>query len=156
MSACSNGRCRRARSATTLTGWPNSTNYSQAYRQFYLDDRNRAQAKFQIDIDVLRNFTVTPTVNCRDDGFLLSQNQLGLTKDSSTAAGLEVAYAATPDLRFLFSYMNEQRNQQTLSSRYDPVPVHDEHRRLYHAPPPTTLPNYSSNISDRVNTFISG
>ena len=57
---------------TMLTPLPNSTNYSEAYRQFYLDDRNRSQAKFQIDIDVLRNFTVTPTINIRNDGFLLT------------------------------------------------------------------------------------
>jgi hypothetical protein len=80
------------------------------------DDRNRAQAKFQVEIDVLRNFTVTPTVNWRDDEFLLSQNQLGLTHDRSTAAGIETAYAATPDLRFLFSYMNEQRGQHQIAS----------------------------------------
>src|SRR5665811_2386080 len=49
--------------ATNLTGWPNATNYSPYYRQFYLDDRDRAQAKFQVAVDVLRNLTVTPTLN---------------------------------------------------------------------------------------------
>ena len=96
--------------------------------QFYLDDRNRAQAKFQVEIDVLRNFTVTPTVNWRDDEFLLSQNQLGLTHDRSTAAGIETAYAATPDLRFLFSYMNEQRGQHQIASSTVSLPLCDEYR----------------------------
>ena len=144
----------RALSATNLTGWPNSTNYSPAYRQFYLDDRNRTQARFQVDIDVLRNFTVTPTVIYRDDGFLLGTNQLGLTKDISTAAGLEMAYVVTPDVRFLFSYMNEQRNQQTLSSNTILAPFTTN--TAYTCPTPTTCQEYSSNINDRVNTFIVG
>jgi MtrB/PioB family decaheme-associated outer membrane protein len=144
----------KAISGATLTGWPNSTNYSEAYRQFYLDDRNRSQAKFQIDIDVIRGLTVTPTINIRNDGFLLTQNQLGLTKDDSTAAGLELAYAATPDLKFLFSYMNEQRNQQTLSSSTILAPYTTA--TAYTCPTPTTCQEYMANINDRVNTFIVG
>ncbi|WP_291560501.1 MtrB/PioB family outer membrane beta-barrel protein [Bradyrhizobium sp.] len=149
---------------TVLTPFPNSTNYSEAYRQFYLDDRNRSQAKFQIDIDVIRNFTVTPTINIRNDGFLLTQNELGLTKDNSTAVGVELAYATTPDLRFLFSYMNEQRNQQQLVSSTNLAPYTAATSYIC----PNTSPNgigvtatyncqsYSSSISDRVNTFIFG
>ena len=73
MSAFSSGRCRGLAgvaathvsgvTTTTFAGFPNAPNYAPAYRQFYLDDRNRTQAKFQVDVDVLRNFTVTPTVN---------------------------------------------------------------------------------------------
>jgi MtrB/PioB family decaheme-associated outer membrane protein len=154
---------------TTFAGWPNSTNYAPAYRQFYLDDRNRAQARFQVDIDVLRNFTVTPTVNWRDDEFLLSQNQLGLTHDRSLAAGVELAYVATPDLRFLFSYMNEERGQFMFGSSTNLFPATTNTLNGgtgYICP--STAPNaigapatyscqlYSSNISDRVNTFIFG
>jgi MtrB/PioB family decaheme-associated outer membrane protein len=144
----------RALSATNLTGWPNSTNYSEAYRQFYLDDRNRAQAKFQVDVDVLRNLTITPTVNWKDDEFLLGTNQLGLTHDRSIATGLEAAYVASPDLRFLFSYMNEQRGQQTISSSTILAPYTTN--TAYTCPTPTTCQEYSANISDRVNTFIVG
>ena len=154
---------------TTLTSYPVSPNYSQAYRQFFLDDRNRAQVKFQVDVDVLRNFTVTPTVNYRDDEFLLSQNQLGLTHDHSLAAGLEMAYAASPDLRFLFSYMNEQRGQNQLVSSQNLAPYTTNNVNggtTYLCP--NTAPNaigaagtylcqaYGANINDRVNTFIVG
>jgi len=157
---------------TTFAGWPNSTNYAPAYRQFYLDDRNRAQAKFQVDIDVLRNFTVTPTVNWRDDEFQLSQNQLGLTHDRSLAAGVELAYVASPDLRFLFSYMNEERGQFMFGSSTNLFPATTNTLNGgtgYICPntnaTPVTSPAttatyscqlYSSNISDRVNTFIFG
>jgi MtrB/PioB family decaheme-associated outer membrane protein len=156
-------------STTPLTGFPNAPNYSPAYRQFYLDDRNRTQAKFQIDVDVLRNFTVTPTVNYRNDGFLLNSTQLGLTKDISTAAGLEMAYVATPDVRLLFSYMNEQRNDQQIASSTYLFPYATNNvnggasylcpntsSNAIGAPATYLCQSYSSKISDRVNTFIFG
>ena len=107
MSACSNGRQLR---------FPNSVNYSPYYRQFYLDDRDRAQAKFAVDVKVLSNLTVTPTFNLKNDTYIFGQNQEGLTSDRSYAAGVETAYVATPDATFLFSYMNEQRSQNLLSA----------------------------------------
>jgi MtrB/PioB family decaheme-associated outer membrane protein len=155
--------------STPLTGFPNAPNYSPAYRQFYLDDRNRAQVKFQVDVDVLRNFTVTPTVNWRDDEFQLSQNQLGLTRDRSLGAGLEMAYAATPDLRFLFSYMNEQRGQNQLASSTYLFPFAtnninggtgylcpNTNSNAIGAPATYLCQAYGANINDRVNTFIVG
>jgi MtrB/PioB family decaheme-associated outer membrane protein len=154
---------------TTFAGFPNSTNYAPAYRQFYLDDRDRAQARFQVDIDVLRNLTVTPTINWRNDQFLLSQNQLGLTRDKSTALGVELAYVATPDVRFLFSYMNEERNQFMLGSGTNifPATTNTLNGGMGYICP-NTSPNaigttatyscqlYNANITDRVNTFIFG
>jgi MtrB/PioB family decaheme-associated outer membrane protein len=156
-------------STTPLLGFPNAPNYSPAYRQFYLDDRDRAQAKFQVDVDVLRNFTVTPTVNWRDDEFQLSQTELGMTHDRSLAAGLEMAYVATPDLRFLFSYMNEQRGQfQRASSTYlFPFATNNVNGGATYLCPNTNgnaigapatylCQSYGADINDRVNTFIIG
>ena len=70
--------------------WPNgTTNYSPYYRQLYLDDRDRAQAKFAVDVKVLSNLTVTPTLNLKNDTYIFAQNQEGLTSDRSYAAGVE-------------------------------------------------------------------
>ncbi len=143
-------------SATVPTGFPNTTNYSPAYRQFYLDDRNRAVAKFQVDVDVLRNLTVTPNVNWRDDEFLLQRNQLGLTHDRSTAAGVEVAYVYSPSLKLLFSYMNEHRGQFMYGSNTPVQPWAITTNTGYTCPTPVTCQLYTSNITDRVNTFIFG
>ncbi len=137
-----------------LNPHPNGSNYSQYYRQFYLDDRDRAQAKFQVAVDVLRNLTVTPTFNLKNDTYIFSQNQEGLTSDRSYAAGVEMAYVATPDATLLFSYMNENRSQNMLSA---------SNTQLF--PFSTSVPPQTSytaaqlsatNVRDNVNTFIMG
>jgi MtrB/PioB family decaheme-associated outer membrane protein len=135
--------------------WPatpptNGSNYSQLYRQFYLDDRDRAQGKFQVAVDVLRNLTVTPTFDVRNDTYIFAPNEEGLTSDRSYAAGVEVAYVATPDATLLFSYMNEHRNQNLVSA---------SNTKLF---PYTAQTSYTAaqlsttNVRDNVNTFIVG
>ena len=149
-----------APSATNPVGFPNSTQYSPFYRQFYLDDRDRATARFQVDVDVIKGLTVTPTFIWRDDEFLLQQNQLGLTHDRSTAAGIEAGYSVTSSLQLLFSYMNEQRNQFEYGSGTTLAPYTTN--LAYTCPAPaapsifSTCQLYSSNIQDRMNTFIIG
>ena len=128
--------------------FPNSTNYSEYYRQFYLDDRDRAQAKFAVDVNVLRNLTVSPTVNVKNDTFIFSQNQEGVTSDRSYAAGVEMAYAATPDVNFLFSYMNESRNQNLISASNTQIAPYAA------ATSYTAAQLTATSVKDNVNTFI--
>jgi MtrB/PioB family decaheme-associated outer membrane protein len=129
---------------------PANTNYSDYYRQFFLDDRDRAQARFQIDVDVVRNLTVTPTLKWQDDEYRLQANQVGVSHDRSLGAGLELAYAATSDLRFLASYMNEQHNQFIWSANQQFAPYGT------FTGPYTGTQLWGSDINDRVNTFIFG
>jgi MtrB/PioB family decaheme-associated outer membrane protein len=133
---------------------PSGDNYSALYRQFYLDDRDRAQGKFAVDVNVLRNLTVTPTFNIKNDTFLLTQNQLGVSSDRSYAAGVEAAYAATPDATFLFSYMNEQRTQNVLWSNTQLAPF--SATLAYSCPTAITCQLASTSVRDNVNTFIVG
>jgi MtrB/PioB family decaheme-associated outer membrane protein len=133
---------------SALTPWPNSSNYSPLYRQFYLDDRDRAQVKFAVDINVLRNLTVTPTVNYRNDTFIFAQNQEGLTSDRSLAAGIEMAYVATPDATFLFSYMNEARNQNVMSASNTLLAPYTVNLGY------TPAQLWTSSVRDNVNTFV--
>jgi MtrB/PioB family decaheme-associated outer membrane protein len=133
--------------------WPTGTTggelYTPYYRQFFLDDRNRTQARFQVDVDVLRNLTVSPNVKWSDDEYLLQQNQVGLTHDRALGAGVDVAYAPTSDLRFLVSYMNEQHNQFTWGTGTTLAP--------YTATQAYTGTNlYGADINDRVNTIVLG
>jgi hypothetical protein len=132
------------------TPFPNSTNYSPYYRQLYLDDRDRAQGKFAVDVNVLRNLTVTPTFNIKNDTYIFGQNQEGLTSDRSYAAGVEMAYVATPDATFLFSYMNERRSQDILSASNTQLAPFGT------ATAYTAAQLTSTNVQDRVNTFIFG
>jgi hypothetical protein len=130
--------------------FPNSTNYSEYYRQLYLDDRDRAQAKFAVDIKVLSNLTVTPTFNLKNDTYIFAQNDEGLTSDRSYAAGIEAAYAATPDVTFLFSYMNEQRSQNILSASNTQIAPYAV------ATSYTAAQLTATSIRDNVNTLIVG
>lgn len=136
-------------SATNPTGFPNTTQYSPYYRQFFLDDRNRTQAKLQVDILAFQDLTITPTFKWNDDEYLLQQNQLGLAHDRGTAAGVEMGYAPANNLRFLFSYMNEQRNQLTFGSGTTLAPYTT-------TPAYTGTQFYAADINDRVNTFVAG
>jgi hypothetical protein len=136
--------------------WPNgTTNYSPYYRQLYLDDRDRAQARFAVDVKVLNNLTVTPTFNVKNDTYIFGQNQEGLTSDRSYAAGIEAAYVATPDVTFLFSYMNERRSQNVLSASNTLVCPYSSTAAAC-ATSYTAAQLSSANVQDRVNTFILG
>lgn len=130
-----------------FTPQPNGANYSALYRQFYLDDRDRALGKFAVDVKVLNNLTVTPTLNLKNDTYIFGQNQVGITSDRSYAAGVEAAYAATPDAIFLFSYMNENRSQNVLSSNTQLFPFSA-------ATSYTATQLSAANVRDNVNTFI--
>jgi hypothetical protein len=135
-----------------FTPQPNGANYSPYYRQLYLDDRNRFQGKFSVDIKVLSNLTVTPTFNVRNDTYIFAQNQEGLTSDRSYAAGVELGYAATPDATFLFSYMNENRSQNVLSAsatQLFPFSLAVPPQISY-----TAAQLSSTNVRDNVNTFV--
>jgi hypothetical protein len=131
-----------------FTPHPNGANYSAYYRQLYLDDRDRAQGKFAVDVKVLNNLTVTPTFNLKNDTYIFGQNQEGLTSDRSYAAGIEAAYAATPDAIFLFSYMNENRSQNILSASATQL------FPFAAATSYTAAQLSATNVRDNVNTFV--
>ena len=133
-----------------FTPQPNGANYSPYYRQLYLDDRDRAQGKFAVDIKVLNNLTVTLTFNLKNDTYIFGQNQEGLTSDRSYAAGVEAAYVATPDVTFLFSYMNENRTQNILSASATQLAP------FAAATSYTAAQLSSTSVRDNVNTVVIG
>jgi MtrB/PioB family decaheme-associated outer membrane protein len=136
--------------ASIPSGHPNSTNYSPYYRQLYLDDRNRAQGKFSVAIDLTRSLTITPTLNLKSDDYQFAANQEGLTHDHSRAAGVEMAYVVNPDTTLLFSYMNENRKQQILSAFGTQIAPYSIAQQTYNGWTQLTY----ANITDRVNTYI--
>jgi hypothetical protein len=124
--------------------WPVAGNsrYSTAYRQFYLDNRDRNKGQLSIEVVVARGLTVTPTAGWRHDDYNLNPNaEVGLNSDHTRNAGVEVAYMANPDTHFLFSYMYEHQNQVITSAGQA-------------VPPFAATAYYTANVEDRVNTFI--
>jgi MtrB/PioB family decaheme-associated outer membrane protein len=117
------------------------TRVSTAYRQFYLDNRDRNRGQFFVDIDVFDGVTVTPTLGLRNDDFKINNlTEEGMKQDHSLDAGVEASYLMGPDTRFLFSYMHEHHSQ-IIKSAGNTFPF-----------TPATL--YEANVTDRVNTFI--
>ena len=85
--------------------------YNQATRQFFLDNRQRQIGKFQVEVDVWRGLTVTPTFGYQDDDYSISATEAGLTRLQSVKAGVELAYAIGPGTNILLAYMNEYYRQ---------------------------------------------
>ncbi len=122
--------------------------YSTAYRQFFLDNRNRNIGKFSVAVDVTPNLRVTPTGGWQDVDYKLDRaTELGVVNKRSWNAGVEAAYAVSPDTRFLFSYMWEHRSQLVASTSNNEGPPG--------TPPPFPADSYyTANVVDNVNTFI--
>ena len=119
-----------------------NTQYSQATRQFYLDNRQRQIGKFQVAIDVLRGLTVTPTFGYQDDDYSISATEAGLTRSQSIKSGVEVAYAISPGTNILFAYMNEYYRQNlkfTTANNIQPM---------------TSANTWHADVKDNVNTIM--
>jgi MtrB/PioB family decaheme-associated outer membrane protein len=123
--------------------WMNggSTQYSTAMRQFYLDNRDRSKGQFSLAVDVLHGLTVTPNFGYQDDVYDIPYGQVGLTRSQVWRAGVEVAYMLDPRTSLLFSYLNEQYNQNLRATTSATVP-------------PPAANTYSTAIKDNVNTFV--
>jgi len=85
-------------------------------RQFYLDNRERNKGQFSVAIDLIRSLTLTPTLGILNDDYQLDSTLLGITRNHSYHAGVELAYVLNPDTTFLFSYMNDRYDQQLRTS----------------------------------------
>jgi MtrB/PioB family decaheme-associated outer membrane protein len=132
--------------------WPNdptnsNTRYSTAYRQFYLDARERNKAQFSVAIDVLRGLTITPNASWLNDNYMLnSASQIGMNRDHGWSAGVEVGYLVAADTKILLAYTKEHRSQQLSSCASG-----------------TAAPNtaacgvtayYSADVVDNIHTFL--
>lgn len=124
--------------------WPTggNTRYTNAMRQFYLDNRQRNKGQFSVAVDVVRGLTVTPTFGYQEDWYSLSAVEVGMTRQQSIKSGVELAYAFTPGTTFLLSYMNEQSRQNLKFSTAN--------GNAY----PTAANTYHSDIRDSINTVM--
>ena len=123
-------------------GTGTSALYSTAYRQFYLDNRDRNKAQSSVSVDVLRGLTITPTFGLQYDDYKLDRaTEVGLLSDHALNTGVELAYMMTPDTRFLFSYLYEHRSQVVSSAGGG-------------TPPFSATAYYTTNVEDKVNTFV--
>jgi len=127
--------------------WPNGANvtqYSTAYRQFMFDNRDRVRAQASLAVDVFHNFTVTPTITARNDDYLLDPTkQVGLNSDRAISTGVELAWVAGPDTKFVMSYMRDHQEQLITSAGQSVPPF-----------PLNTF--YTANVVDTIDTYLFG
>jgi MtrB/PioB family decaheme-associated outer membrane protein len=124
--------------------WPGggSTRYSTAYRQFYLDNRDRNKARFSLSVDLLRNLTVTPTVGLQNDDYKLDPTtEVGMLHDHAWNAGADLTYIMSPATKFLFAYLYEHRSELVSSAGGG-------------TPPFSASSYYTADVEGKVNTFI--
>jgi MtrB/PioB family decaheme-associated outer membrane protein len=127
---------------TCPTGAGCNTQYNQAMRQFYLDNRDRDVLRYSLQMNVLRGLTVTPTFIYQEDDYRLDATQVGLTRSQAVKGGIEVGYALDPQTTLLFSYMNEQYRQRLRFSTASGLAAI------------TSANTWHSDIIDNVNTFM--
>jgi MtrB/PioB family decaheme-associated outer membrane protein len=121
---------------------PPDTRQSSAMRQFYLSNRDRNKGQFSVAVDVIRGLTITPTFAYQDDAYRIGPMEVGLTRNQSRKAGVELAYAVNPGTTLLLSYMNELSRQNLRSTEavdMDPL---------------TAANTYNANVKDTVNSFM--
>jgi Putative outer membrane beta-barrel porin, MtrB/PioB len=126
------------------TQWSTPANgqYAAAYRQFYLDNRDRTNAKLYTDIALSPNVTFTPTIGYRGDWYHIDPaTEEGVQKNNAFSGGAEIAYAMNPDTTFLISYMYE-RSKQTMSTDGNENPPFN----------PANM--YTTTVDDTVNTLM--
>jgi MtrB/PioB family decaheme-associated outer membrane protein len=85
--------------------------YSTAYRQFFLDNRQRWRENIAADIVVLAGLTFTPTFQYLNDSYNLSQTEEGINTSSSWNAGADLTYLINPTTSVMVGYLREYGKQ---------------------------------------------
>jgi len=114
-----------------------------AMREFYLNNRDRNQAKFSVDWEALPRLTITPTAGLLYDDYSVDPaSQLGLNTSHMWQAGIEANYLANPDTTVLVSYMFQHYRQflttSTATGTGNPFAAGSE---------------YFANVSDSIHTL---
>jgi MtrB/PioB family decaheme-associated outer membrane protein len=89
-----------------------SVGYSQAYRQFFLDNRDRWKANIGADIVVVSGLIVSPSFIYQDDHYGLDpRTEEGLEDSRSYSTGIDVTYLANRDTSITVGYMRDYLTQ---------------------------------------------
>jgi hypothetical protein len=83
---------------------PGSTRVATAYRQSYLDNRDRNRGQFSVEIDVFKGVTVTPTLGWRYDDFKIDAlTEEGMKKNHSFGSGSHLSHGPDRDSVLLYA-----------------------------------------------------
>jgi MtrB/PioB family decaheme-associated outer membrane protein len=95
-----------------VTACTPGTGYSTAYRQFFLDNRDRWKTNIEADVVVVPGLTVTPSFKYQDDHYGLDKySESGLTDSRGYATGVDVTYLVSPGASITLGYLREYYTQ---------------------------------------------
>jgi MtrB/PioB family decaheme-associated outer membrane protein len=87
--------------------------YSEAYRQFFLDNRDRTKANIEANIVVVPGLTLTPNFKYQEDYYGLNPlTEEGLTDDRGWSAGADATYAVNPRATITVGYLREYISEE--------------------------------------------
>jgi MtrB/PioB family decaheme-associated outer membrane protein len=120
---------------SSLTG-----GWNQNYRSPYLANRNQDKGKFQVDVVVIPTVTVSPFAGFRLDDYKtnVSVGEIGILKDNSWNAGVELVWAPTRATQFMLSYTYDDGKQNIVGGG---------------GTTGLATNTWDSNVNDNVNTF---
>ena len=131
---------------------PAGTKFAQSPLIRKLDMANRDQSKFNASLELttpIEGLVVTPVgswqKNIYSDGSS-SGGDLGLKKDTTWTAGVEIAYAPTAEVSLLAGYLHEDMNRTLVNSYTFPCG----------GVAPTPACNWGSRMHDVVDTVYAG
>jgi hypothetical protein len=130
-----------------LVGIPGDPNepflYQNIYmRKFDLADRDRMRAEVSAEFRPNEKVAITPTVGWRDDRYgdaLVFGGELGLKRDISLNAGVEVVYTPSRSASLSVSYMFEWLRREMLNNSFGAFGM-------------TSDANWGTKIQDQVHT----
>jgi MtrB/PioB family decaheme-associated outer membrane protein len=103
---------------TNVAGTSVATRSVSAMREFYLNNRDRNQAKFQVDWSPFDRLTISPSAGLLYDDYQMDPGSfgIGLNYSHSWRAGVEATYLFDPTTSILLSYMFERYHQFMIGS----------------------------------------
>ena len=85
--------------------------YSNTYRQLMISDRDLWKANVSVDLDVIHNLTLTPSIKYVDAKYGVDPGQQGLQDSRKWSVGIDATYLVTRNTSIMVGYMYQWGSQ---------------------------------------------
>jgi MtrB/PioB family decaheme-associated outer membrane protein len=130
-------------------------------RRYDMANRNRDKANLWIDFYPAEGWTITPQGGLRfdhygTDPYSFDTRQLGLLRDNTWNAGVEVAYSPTRRISLMASYTYEKADMRGVTGSFNTCNSTTCLGGNFLIPGTTTTPGLDESMRDTVQTFLAG